>query len=95
MKKIVKRSRNDDGDMLPEYDFSKGVRGKHHAKFQEGVSVTVYTPNKTIVQRFIKKQNGLVRLAPDVAKVFGDAKSVNDTLRRVIASSSKKKRTQV
>lgn len=91
MKKIVKRSRSVDVDMLPEYDFSKGVRGKHHAKFQEGVSVTVYTPNKVTVQRFIKNQDRLVRLAPDVAKVFGDAKSVNDTLRRVITSSKKKR----
>ena len=91
MKKIAKRIRDVESDMLPEYDFSKGVRGKHHSKFQEGVSVTVYTPNKTTVQRFIKNQDRFVRLEPDIAKIFVDAKSVNDTLRRVIISSKKKR----
>jgi hypothetical protein len=52
-------------DILPEYDFSAGVRGKY-------------------VDRFRGLKNDVVVLAPDVAEVFHDSKSVNEAL-RVIA----------
>lgn len=29
----------DDEDMLPEYDFSSGVRGKHHESYKAGTNV--------------------------------------------------------
>jgi hypothetical protein len=48
-------------EMLPEYDFSKGKRGKYAAKYARGTNV--------------------VRLEPDVAALFPDAKSVNKALR--------------
>jgi uncharacterized protein (DUF433 family) len=32
----------DEEDLLPEYDFSKGVRGKHHKAYQQGHSVTIH-----------------------------------------------------
>ena len=32
----------DEDEMRPEYDFSEGVRGKHHRAFQQGVQVTVH-----------------------------------------------------
>jgi uncharacterized protein (DUF433 family) len=31
----------DEDDLLPEYDFSRGVRGKHHQAYQQGHSVTI------------------------------------------------------
>jgi hypothetical protein len=31
----------DEDDLLPEYDFSKGVRGKHHQAYRQGHSVTI------------------------------------------------------
>ena len=31
----------DEDDILPEYDFSKGVRGKHHQAYQQRHSVTI------------------------------------------------------
>lgn len=34
-------SQIDKDDMLPEYDFSKGVRGKHHQAYRQGHSVTI------------------------------------------------------
>jgi hypothetical protein len=51
----------DEDDMLPEYDFSKGVRGKHHQAYQQGHSVTIhhqdgttntqeFPPSRTIAQ---------------------------------------------
>ena len=34
-------SQLDEDDMLPEYNFSKGVRGKHHKAYRQGHSVTI------------------------------------------------------
>jgi len=48
-------------EMLPEYDFTKGKRGKYAAKYARGTNI--------------------VRLEPDVAALFPDAKSVNKALR--------------
>ena len=31
--------------MRPEYDFSKGVRGKHAARYSEGTNVVVLEPD--------------------------------------------------
>jgi hypothetical protein len=48
-------------EMQSEYDFSRGVRGKHFRRFRRGTNVVV--------------------LEPDVAKVFSNAQTVNDSLR--------------
>jgi hypothetical protein len=46
MKKASKTSRTKTGDnMRPEYDFSKGVRGKYAARFAEGTNVVVLDPD--------------------------------------------------
>jgi hypothetical protein len=50
--------------MLDEYDFSRGVRGKHTEQYRAGSNV--------------------VMLAPEVAKVFPTAESVNDALRSFV-----------
>jgi len=57
----MKKPRPNDPEMLDEYDFSGGVRGKHYRQFVEGTNVVV--------------------LDPDVAEMFPDAGSVNETLR--------------
>jgi hypothetical protein len=54
----------DKDEMLDEYDFSAGVRGKY-------------------VGRLLKNQNVIV-LEPDVAKVFTDSESVNLALRGLL-----------
>jgi hypothetical protein len=51
-------------EMLPEYDFSKGVRGKYAKRYAAGTNIIV--------------------LSPDVAEVFPDSASVNETLRVLI-----------
>ena len=53
-----------DKEMLPEYDFSKGIHGKYAKRFKAGTNIIV--------------------LAPDVAKIFRDSVSVNETLRAVV-----------
>jgi len=55
------RPRRGAEEMLPEYDFSSGVRGKYANRFSEGTIMVV--------------------LAPDVAELFPDPKSVNNALR--------------
>jgi hypothetical protein len=40
----MKRMRKDP-DMLDEYDFSKGVRGKYAKKYAEGTNVVVIEPD--------------------------------------------------
>ncbi len=46
MKKQTRGRRPEDKDILrPEYDFSKGVRGKHAAKYAEGTNVVVLEPD--------------------------------------------------
>jgi hypothetical protein len=41
--KKVRRKRQD--DMLPEYDFSKGVRGKYAKRYAKGSNVVVLSPD--------------------------------------------------
>ena len=43
MKKASKTKR--DQDMLDEYDFSKGVRGKYAKRYAEGSNVVVLSPD--------------------------------------------------
>jgi hypothetical protein len=43
----------DEDDMLPEYDFSKGVRGIHHQAYRQGHSVTItHQDGTTTTQEF-------------------------------------------
>lgn len=42
MNKISNRNRN--SPMRPEYDFSKGVRGKYARRFKEGTNIVVLAP---------------------------------------------------
>ncbi len=43
MKKAIKTRR--DPDMLDEYDFSKGVRGKYAKRYAEGTNVVILSPD--------------------------------------------------
>ena len=61
MKKSKVNRRSTGREMLSEYDFTQGVRGRYAKRFAKGTN--------------------LVALAPDVARVFPDSRSVNDALR--------------
>jgi hypothetical protein len=42
----MKKARSErQDDMLPEYDFSKGVRGKYAKRYAEGSNVVVLSPD--------------------------------------------------
>ena len=47
--KIMKKASKHE-DMLPEYDFSKGVRGKYAKRYHQGSNVIVLDPD--VAERF-------------------------------------------
>jgi len=51
-----KTSMVEENEMLPEYDFSKGVRGKYAQRYTEGTNIVVLSPD-------------LVRFFPDSESV--------------------------
>ena len=79
-------------DMLPEYDFSQGVRGKHYQAYRKGNRVTINKEDGTkVVQNFVLEE-GTIRLDPDVKEYFPDSESVNHALRTLINLIPKSKK---
>jgi hypothetical protein len=84
MKKTIKRSANGTSDeILPHYDFSNGVRGKHYKKFRKGITV-----------RLIGEHIGstVIVLDEDLGNIFPDSKSVNDALHHLVQAVPKVRR---
>jgi hypothetical protein len=77
----------DEDGMLPEYDFSGGVRGKHYQAYRAGHSVTIHHPDGEREVHYFTLAEGAVMLDPDVKAHFPDSKAVNDALRRLIEPS--------
>jgi hypothetical protein len=77
MKKATnKAGRAKKKEMHAEYDFSRGVRGKHYAAMQRGYTVTVHQADgRTIVKDMVPKRNAVL-LEPDVQAHFPDSESV-------------------
>ena len=63
MKKQNRRKPTADNNetMRPEYDFSKGVRGKHAAKYAEGTNVVVLEPDVAREFRTTEQVNETLR----------------------------------
>ena len=76
----------DDG-MKAEYDFSKGVRGKHAASYQQGYRITIHRMDGTVEEHDYTLPEGVVALDPDVRAYFPDTASVNHALRGLIELS--------
>ncbi|ABU59012.1 hypothetical protein Rcas_2951 [Roseiflexus castenholzii DSM 13941] len=70
--------------MLPEYDFSGGVRGKHYRAYQRGYKIIVHKIDGTTEERDYTLPEGAVMLDPDVRAYFPDAEAVNTALRGLI-----------
>ena len=58
---------NDD-DMRAEYDFSSGVRGKHHEQFKAGTNVVFLDADIAKVFKDSESVNRALRLLLDIAK---------------------------
>jgi hypothetical protein len=78
-------------DIRPEYDFTKGVRGKHYRAYQRGHTVKVHKRDGTTLVQHFKLEEGAVVLAPDVREYFPDADAVNQALRTLIRLTAKKR----
>lgn len=75
----------ENSDMLPEYDFSGGVQGKHYQAYREGHTVKIYEADGTVTVQYFTLEEGAVLLEPDVREYFPDSEAVNKALRGLIA----------
>jgi hypothetical protein len=94
MKKISsKKEVSEKGEMLPEYDFTSGVRGKHYKAYRKGHEVKIHKADGTTVVQCFKLEEGAVMLESDVRKYFPDSDAVNKALRSLIQIIPEKLRT--
>jgi hypothetical protein len=59
MKKLVKQRR--EPEMLKNYDFSRGVRGKYAARYAQGTNIVVLEPDVTKYFRDSESVNSALR----------------------------------
>lgn len=78
------RQPDETDDVLPEYDFSGGIRGKHYRAYQQGYKVIVHKIDGTTEERDYTLPEGAIMLEPDVRAYFPDAEAVNTALRGLI-----------
>ena len=57
-----------DEDLLPEYDFSQGVRGKHHEAYKAGTNVVFLEPDLAMVFKDSDSVNQALRLLLTLSK---------------------------
>ena len=70
--------------MLPEYDFSNGIRGKHYQQYKQGHTVNIYYEDGTKITKKFEPENDVIIRDPDVKKYFPNSEAVNSTLRSLI-----------
>jgi hypothetical protein len=65
----MKQARNRKADELrPEYDFSKGVRGRHHAAFKAGTNVVLLDADVARAFPDSSSVNQALRMLLEIAK---------------------------
>jgi hypothetical protein len=57
-----------DENILPEYDFAHGVRGKHHEAYKAGTNVIFLDPDLAKVFKDSDSVNRVLRLLLNLAK---------------------------
>ncbi|MGZ8218193.1 hypothetical protein [Methylomagnum sp.] len=55
-------------DLMPEYDFSQGIRGKHFQAYREGTNVVLLDEDIARVFKDSESVNRALRLLLDLAK---------------------------
>ncbi len=80
--------------MRTEYDFTKGVRGKHYRAMQSGYTVTIHKADGTTVTQNVTPKEGAVIIEPDIQAYFPDSESVNRALRCLIPLLQKKRKAK-
>jgi len=56
-----------ESDIQPEYDFSKGVRGKHSRAYQEGTNIVLLEPDIAKVFKDSESVNHALRMLMELA----------------------------
>jgi hypothetical protein len=69
-------------EIRSEYDFSKGVRGKHAKALQEGHTTIVHKSDGSVLVR----QSRPIILEPDLQTHFPTSEAVNKALRSLIVN---------
>jgi hypothetical protein len=80
--------------MRAQYDFRRGVRGKHFMAMQAGYTITIHNTDGTMTVKDVVPKHGAVVLEPDLQSYFPDSESVNRTLRCLISLLSPKRRAK-
>ena len=94
MKKVSKATKTVE-DMRPEYDFSKGIRGKYAKTLREnGYTIRVYHGDGTFTEKRVLGEKTIL-LEPDVSEYFPNSESVNRVLRTLISILPDKRRVGV
>jgi hypothetical protein len=79
------KKNNQVNEMSKEYDFSKGIRGRHYKAYRHGHTVKIRKKDGTLKIQFFSQADGAVMLDPDVRKHFPNSHAVNKALRALIA----------
>ena len=67
---------NKEKEMLPEYDFSNGVRGKYYKAYREGSNVVILDPEVAKEFPDSKSVNEALRYLTEIIKSHKEAKKV-------------------
>ena len=62
----MSREKPEEDEILPEYDFSAGERGKHHQAFKAGTNVVFLDPDIARVFKDSESVNRALRLLLDL-----------------------------
>lgn len=83
-RKRTQHRKSEDNNILPEYDFSGGVRGKHYKAYRKGHTVKIHKADGTVSIQYFQPGEGSVLLEPEVREYFPDSDAVNNALRCLI-----------
>lgn len=69
----MKKKQTEKNEMLPEYDFSKGVRGKYSKRFAEGSNIVMIDPD---VHKYFPDQKSVNEALRSLASIIERKKKV-------------------
>lgn len=77
---------DDKEEMQEEYDFSDAEVVSFRDQAKEGVSITIYAPDRKAFENALPNAQKFILLDPDIANRFPDAFTVNAALRSYLAA---------
>lgn len=72
-------------EMLSEYDFSQGVRGKHYQAYRAGHAVRLFKADGSVQETHFTLADGAVMIDPDLQARFPTSEAVNAALRSLVS----------